>query len=139
MKTLKFLLPIFLLLALTDVKAQSSTLRGNKATVLITKTDAAGADTIKLEPSEFRTIVKHSLTDSVNFRLANLTRCHVGDELIFVITNTSGSNHKVKLNAYTGFEVSSADSIIAITSAKRANISFIFDGVKFVQTSIIKQ
>lgn len=122
------------------LKAQYTSLRTNRVVTLVSTAEAAGADTIRFTPIEWRTIVKSSatITDTVCYGIKDLSRCHLGDELIIMATNSSGSGHKVKLTG-TWYEVSGSDSVLALTSAKRAVIKFIFDGAKFVETGKIVQ
>jgi hypothetical protein len=125
-----------LVLFVSTANAQRST----TLTVRVSTNDAAGADTVKLNPTEWRTIVSPSstITDSITYKIRNTARSSFGDQLIFVVTNSSGAGHKLKLTG-TEFQVTGSDSVIALTSAKRATIAFIFDGSAWVQTSKIVQ
>lgn len=141
MKNLKFVLVAAFLACLTSVvNAQSTSPRSTTATVRVSTNDAAGADTIKLNPTEWRTIVAPSstVTDSVTYKIKTTARSAFGDQLIFMVTNSSGSGHKLKLTG-TEFQVTGSDSAITLTSAKRATIAFVFDGSKWVQVSKIVQ
>lgn len=102
------------------------------------KTDSSGADTITFTPANYETIIFHTLTDSVHYNIKSTGQCVKGDKVQFVITNTSGTG-KFNTIPASGFETTGADSTMQITSSKRATISFIYDGSKFIQTSIIKQ
>lgn len=125
------------------VQAQSTTPRqGNYQTVKIATNDAVGADTIKFSPSEFRTILSPSstITDTLCYMIKDVSRCHLGDEIICSVTNSSGSGHKIKFVGFAHpFEVSGSDTVIALTTAKRAVIKFIFNGAKWVESSKIVQ
>lgn len=141
MKNVKFLILASLLVCFSAmVNGQSSTPRSTTKTVRVSTNDAAGADTIKLNPTEWRTVVSPSstITDSITYQIRSTSRSSFGDQLIFTVTNSSGAGHKLKLTGTT-FEVTGSDSVIALTSAKRATIAFIFDGSKWVQTSKIVQ
>lgn len=105
---------------------------------LITKTDAAGADTIKITPKEATTMVNHTLTDSCTYKIVSTSHAVVGDEIIFMVTNTAGGT-KFKTIPASGFEVTGADSVMTITASKRATQTFIFDGTKFIEKSKIVQ
>ena len=141
MKNLKFALIVGLLFCFSAmVNAQSTTPRSIQKTVLVATNDAAGADTIKLNPKEWRTLVAPSSTiaDSLTYTIRNTAQSALGDMLIFMVTNSSGSGHKLKLSG-SNFQVTGSDSVITLTSAKRATIAFIFDGSKWVETSKIVQ
>ncbi len=141
MKNLKFVLVAAFVAFLTSaVNAQSTSPRSSTATVRVSTNDAAGADTVKLNPKEWRTIVSPSstVTDSITYKVRNTAQSAFGDELIFMVTNSSGSGHKLKLTG-SEFQVTGSDSVITLTSAKRATIAFIFDGSKWVQVSKIVQ
>ena len=133
---------LFILLAFvlttSVVTAQSTSLREVDSKIKITKTDAAGADTIFITPSNAKTYVKHSLTDSVTYKIKSMSQCALGDQIIFQITNTAGGT-KFKTIPASGFEVTGADSVMTVTASKRAIQVFTFDGVKFVETSKIVQ
>lgn len=139
MKKIIFLFAIASLY-LTSVSAQVTTHRANKVTTRISTNDAAGADTIKFSPTEWMTLVipSSTITDTVCYKIKDLSRCHLGDQMIMSFTNSSGSGHKVKLTG-TWYEVTGADSVISLTTAKRATITFVFDGVKWVETGKIVQ
>lgn len=141
MKNLKFVLVAAFVAFLTSaVNAQSTSPRSSTATVRVSTNDAAGADTVKLNPKEWRTIVSPSstVTDSITYTIRNTAQSTFGDQLIFMVTNSSGSGHKLKLSG-SEFQVTGSDSAITLTSAKRATIAFIFDGSKWVQVSKIVQ
>ncbi len=140
MKKIIFLFA-FASLYLMSASAQITSHRqGDKATTRISTNDAAGADTIKFSPTEWMTLVipSSTITDTVCYKIKDLSRCHTGDEMIMSFTNSSGSGHKVKLTG-TWYEVSGSDSVLSLTSAKRAIIRFVFDGVKWVETGKIVQ
>ena len=103
--------------------------------------DAAGNDTVKLNLNAFKTLVPVALTDSVSINLTPVTRCYLGDQVQFLVTNTSGAG-KVKFIG-SNFEVSSdstyGGSTLSVASSKRAQMVFTFDGVKWVETSRITQ
>lgn len=101
-------------------------------------TDAAGADTVKLYPRAYTTLIQYSAVDSLSFNVTNLTGSYVGDELQFIVTNASGSGHLVKFVG-SNWQVGSGGAAITLTASKRANINFIFDGVFWVETSRVVQ
>lgn len=127
------------LFAFSASQAQYTKLRTDKNSVLIRTTDAAGRDTIKITPTEWETVIAPaSVTDSVVYVVKSTKGSYLGDKMICTFTNSSGSGHFVRFPvAY--FATTGGDSTVALTSVKRATISFVFDGTKWVQTSIIKQ
>jgi hypothetical protein len=103
-----------------------------------TPTDAAGADTAKLYPRAYTTIIKYTAVDSLAFSISNTSQSYIGDELTFIVTNSSGSGHQVKFVG-TGWQVGSGGAAIALTASKRANINFVYDGIYWVETSRLAQ
>lgn len=101
-------------------------------------TDATGADTVKLAPRAFSTIIQYSAVDSLSFSLSNVTQCYIGDELQVLVTNSSGSGHLVKFVG-TGWQFGSSGASITLTASKRANIAFIYDGIYWVEQSRLVQ
>lgn len=103
-------------------------------------TDAAGLDTAKLNLNAFETNIKiASLTDSIAFNFTPITNCYYGDKVNITIVNSSGSAHAVK---WAGPNIESATTTTGgavgtmyLTSAKRATVSFIFNGVDWVEVS----
>jgi hypothetical protein len=107
---------------------------------LVSTADVAGADTIYLTPSAYSTIVQpiNSILDSLSYSLKSLGKSYLGDRIEFSFINSSGSGHKIKFVG-TGWQFSSTGSSISLTTAKRANISFRFDGVAWVETGRVTQ
>jgi hypothetical protein len=106
----------------------------------VSTVDATGADTIKLNPSAFETLIIPSATikDSVSYSLNSLTSSYAGDVIVCNFTNSSGSGHKVKFVG-SGWQFSSSGSSITLTTVKRAVISFRFDGTAWVETGRMVQ
>jgi hypothetical protein len=103
-----------------------------------TVTDAAGADTVKLAPRAWTTIIQYTATDSLAFSVPTLTNSYVGDEITVLVTNSSGSGHLVKFVG-SNWQVGSGGASLALTASKRANITFVFDGVTWVEQSRLVQ
>lgn len=101
-------------------------------------TDATGADTAKLHPRAYTTILQYSAVDSLAFSVVSLADSYVGDEIQIIVTNAAGSGHQVKFVG-SNWQVGSGGAAIALTASKRANINFIFDGVAWVETSRLVQ
>lgn len=140
MKTLKVIMIALVCLVATtaNVKAQSASLRTVKNVKMINKADAAGADTISITPREFETVVYHLLADSCYYKIATSANAFRGDRMTFMVKDSTGGGYALFIPA-SGFETEGADSIVNLSSAKRASIQFMFDGFKWVQTSIIEQ
>lgn len=141
MKKLIFLLALASI-SLSQINAQSLVPRAHKATTLISTNDAAGADTIKISPSEYMTILapSNTITDTLCYKLKDISRCALGDEILVIARNSSGSGHKIKFvgTAYP-WAVSGADTVISLTSSAKAVIRFVFDGYRWVESSKIVQ
>jgi len=99
-------------------------------------TDAAGVDTIQFTPSAYETIVTGIIKDTVNYKIRSLVNSFCGDKLTFLLTNSSGSDHKVYFIG-SGFETSSGT--ISLTSSKYATITFMFNGVAWVELNRMVQ
>lgn len=101
-------------------------------------TDAAGADTVKLFPKAYTTVVQFTALDSLAFNVTNLAQSYVGDELEFIVTNIAGSGHLVKFVG-SNWQMGSGGAAITLTASKRANIFFVFDGTFWVENSRLVQ
>ncbi len=145
----KIILSLFLCATLFAVEAQHTTPRtgtgaNNDNTYramtikYVAVTDAAGLDTAKLNLNAFETNIKiASLVDSVAFNFTPITNCYYGDKVNITVVNSSGSAHAVK---WAGPNIESATTTTGggvgtmyLTSAKRATVSFIFNGVDWVE------
>lgn len=124
----------FLLGTVTNTQAQ---LRNVKNSQYISNTDAAGNDTLYLTPHEYETVVKHTLTDSTTYKIKSSAGSIFGDQIKFVVKNTSGGVKFKLIPATGGFQVTGADSVMAPTASKGAVQIFIFDGTNFVEQSKI--
>lgn len=106
-------------------------------------TDAVGLDTVKLNVNNYFTQVKiASLVDSVAFNFTPVTNCYLGDRVEITVTNSSGGT-AVK---WAGSNVATATTTtggavgtLYLAASKRANITFVFDGVKWVEVSRMAQ
>jgi len=101
--------------------------------------DVIGADTVKLNPNAFQTLVAPStaITDSLTYT-ATITKSAIGDHIIFSFINTAGANHKIKF-AGANFQFSAGGSSIILTTSKRGRITFMFDGTTWVEVSRMVQ
>lgn len=105
---------------------------------LVTTADVAGADTIKLNLNAFETFVKpSSVVDSLTYSFSSVSNAKLGDRVEFLFINSSGSGHKIKF--VNNVQVGSSGASITLTSSKRANISFVFDGVYWVEEKRLVQ
>jgi len=104
----------------------------------VVATDAAANDTTKLNLNAYNTLVKLSpLTDSTNFNFTPITRCYFGDQVTFLIKNSS-TGTKVKFVG-SNVQVGSGTATLTVTASKRAVISFVFDGTTWVEAYRIVQ
>lgn len=102
--------------------------------------ERAGADTVKLIPSSFETYVipTGTITDSISYQIKSSTSAYAGDRITFIVVNSSGSGHKLKFVG-SAWQVSSSGASITLTTAKRATIEFVFDGVYWLETKRVVQ
>lgn len=94
--------------------------------------DGTGADTISLFPQAFNTVIQYTATDSLAFQVTNLSKSYIGDQMTFLVLNSSGSGHQVKFVG-SNWQVGSGGASISLTSGKRATIFFIFDGTYWLE------
>lgn len=100
----------------------------------LTVTDATGADSVRLNPQSYQTIVKYTAVDSLAFvALAGNGRAAIGDQLTFLVTNSAGAGHKVKFVG--AFWAVGSGGDITLTASKKATIKWVFDGFVWVEQS----
>lgn len=99
----------------------------------ITFTDAAGVDTLKVNPGAGETFISGTINDSLVLSISPITSSYYGDKINCLFTNSSGSGHKVEFIT-TNVELGTSGKI-TLTASKRANVVFIFDGVKWIELS----
>jgi hypothetical protein len=109
--------------------------------MLVSKADAAGADTVFLNPVAASTYVTSTLTDSICYNLSTVATTYNYDELFFTFVNGTGT-HKVKVTNKSlatpkpfVFAVAAGDSVTSLTTGQRMYMSFMFDGSKWIETS----
>jgi len=150
---MKTILSLFLVLVIGTVLAQNTTPRwgsgpptnDNTGRILtygyVSYTEVAGADTLKVVPNYYTTIVKPTaINDSVTIVLKSNTNAFLGDVLKFEFLNKTSTKNNVKFrnsgsSSVGGFAFLAADSTIALSASKRAIVIFTFDGVKWIETS----
>lgn len=101
--------------------------------VLKTVTTTTATTTAYQKVNAYKTIIKvgtlqANLTDSVN-----VTNAYVGDEIVFIFT-ADGSARTV---TFGNNLVSSATMVVDASS--KATVSFMFDGVKWIETARAKE
>lgn len=134
MKAIKLFLLLSLVLFCSEAFSQNTAIRTtDKRTIVVDGSDAAGADTITLYPKHYETIVTCACTDSIQYMIGSKANARKNDRLIFNVTDVTGGC-KVRLNG-THIEFLGADSILTVTSTKRAYLELFFDGVKYMQRS----
>jgi hypothetical protein len=99
--------------------------------------DQAGADTVKLTPNSFMTIVRPSQTliasDSIQYQISSTATSYVGDEITFCFLAGAGTC-KAKFIG-SNWKVGSGTTTLSLTSGLRGTITFIFDGVYWIEVS----
>ena len=107
---------------------------GAQLNAYVAVTDTAGADTSYLYPKAGKTIVKLSVADSIAIKFTSVKNSYVGDEVVVIATNASGSSHVIKFLS-TNSEPASTGGRITLTSTLGAVIRYVFNGVKWVEAS----
>lgn len=105
--------------------------------------DAAGLDTITLNPYAYHTqVFFDSLVDSVALSIASTTNSYLGDELEIQVVNSSTG----KVIRWAGstwatstVTIGSQNGAMYLTASKRAVIVYHFDGTKWVEVSRMVQ
>lgn len=109
-------------------------------------TDATGTDTLKLVPNAFHTQVTiPALTDSVTLNVTSVANSYLGDKIEVTVINAGtgtcvkwgGSNISPKTIA--GIGGGGSQLYLTASANKRANIVFVFDGVKWVEETRMAQ
>lgn len=125
-----------------EVSAQSTSPRysatgGNTGAQLnynwIAKTDATGADTLKVTPNAYCTSIRASLTDSLGISIASTTKSYAGDQMQIIASGASGT--KVKFIG-TNFQTAGTATL---SSGLNAVITLVFSGTKWVEKSRVVQ
>lgn len=103
----------------------------------VSTADAAGADTVKLSPNAWATIVRPSsaliVSDSIQYQIASTTASYVGDQIQCMFLAGAGTC-KVKFIG-TNWKVGSGTATLSMSSGTRATITFVFDGVYWIEVS----
>lgn len=117
-----------------DPKRGDNTGRGlNYA--LVSATQAAGIDTVKLRPASFYTLVApvNALNDSLCVQILDTTKCALGDQ-IQVVAFAGGASRKLKFaGAWVG------TSSFTVGAGKRVTVTGSYHRGSFVQTSTYTQ
>lgn len=97
---------------------------------LQSKTDEAGADTITITSEKaWHTIVKVALLDSLTLGSPTVTNASLGDQMVLMISGTSGDKLK-----FTGSNWVSTGTA-TLSSGVAAIINFVFNGTKWQESS----
>ena len=114
-----------------------NTYRVLQATYASYTQDAAGLDTIKLNPYAFHTTVNiASVLDSVAINVVTNVSSFQGDELELYITNSSTGKAIKWAGSYIQTATTTTDGgvgAIVLTASKKAHILFKFDGATWVE------
>jgi hypothetical protein len=103
-----------------------------------TATDAAGADTVNIFPRAYQTLIQYTATDSLAFAISSLSQSYIGDQITLTVLNIAGSGHQVKFIG-SNWQFGSGGAAMALTASKRASITFMFDGVYWLEQSRLAQ
>lgn len=88
-----------------------------------------------VQPNAYETIIKMGKLTGAQTDTVSVLSSHVGDKLIYIFeSDTASAGHVVTFG--TNFVPSAT---LTVDSAQKATCSFIFDGVKFIETARAKQ
>jgi hypothetical protein len=90
--------------------------------------DTTAADTFKIRPNAYLTVINFTLKDSLKIQIPSTTNCYLGDELKIICTGPSGTPF---LN-FTGTNFQTAGKA-TLSTGLRAVIGLVFDGAKWVE------
>lgn len=96
--------------------------------------DATAADTFKIRPNAYCTVVFFTLKDSLKIQVPSTVNCYLGDELKIICTAPSGTPF---LN-FTGSNFQTAGKA-TLSTGLRAVIDLVFDGAKWVEAYRVVQ
>ena len=103
----------------------------------ISTADAAGADTVKFSPNAYTTISRPSaalrVSDSIQYSITSTTTSYVGDKIECQFLAGAGTC-KVKFIG-SNWKAGSGTTTLSMSSGTRASISFVFDGVYWIEVS----
>lgn len=103
----------------------------------VSTADAAGADTVKLSPNAWTTIIRPSaalrVSDSIQYQIASTAYSHVGDNIQCLFLAGAGTC-KVKFIG-TNWKAGSGTTTLSMSSGTRATITFVFDGSYWIEVS----
>jgi hypothetical protein len=114
----------------------------------VMQADTTGADTVKLFPGTYESVATTTIKDSLTYAVKSVTGCWFGDKLTFNMLNATGSGHKVKFTNKVAhqtavkpfvFSISAADSSITLNSGKGLYMSFVFNGVQWIEVGKVVQ
>ena len=109
---------------------QSSRMLNNAYTSVV---DTAGADSTILTTTSYNNVVKVALLDSFTMKSPVVTKNFLGDNLVMIVSGTSGDKLK-----FTGTNWVSTGTA-TLSSGVNAIIRFVFNGAKWVEASRVVQ
>lgn len=96
--------------------------------------DTTAADTFKIRPNAYLTVINFTLKDSLKIQIPSTTNCFTGDQITIICTAPSGTPF---LNfAGTNFQTAGKATL---STGLRAVIGLVFDGAKWVETNRVVQ
>lgn len=95
--------------------------------------DAAGNDTLSVNPNAFRTYVTCTAVDSFSVKIGSVATSYFGDNLQLIVSGTSG-----KIVKFVGANLLTAGTATLSTNG-RVIVTFVFDGAKWVESARVAQ
>lgn len=97
---------------------------------VVSVTDATGADSSTLSTNAYYTYVDITAVDSLTLKNPTVTNCYYGDYMVIIIHASSGTPF-VKFYGANWLTAGKA----TLSTNKRAVITLVFDGAKWVEVS----
>ena len=92
-------------------------------------TDQTGADSVSILPTYYKVVYRVTLTDSFTFKQPTITSSYAGDNITIIASGASGT--KVKFTGTNWLTSGTA----TLSTAGRAVIDLVFDGLKWVESN----
>lgn len=96
--------------------------------------DTTAADTFKIRPNAYLTVINFTLKDSLKIQVPSTTNCFTGDQISIICTAPSGTPF---LNfAGTNFQTAGK---VTLSTGLTAFIGLIFNGSKWIESNRVVQ
>jgi len=117
-----------------NLPGQDNSYRVLTGAYILSGQDAVGTDTVKLVPIQYHTtIAVDSLLDSVSYNVTSVKNSYCGDEIVFLVTNTSTGKAIKWAGPNWAPAVTTTGGTFYPTASRRSTIKFVFDGVKWCE------